>query len=517
LKFVVDYRADLLPSTHARFIPLYMHMFRRLDVLRASHFPRGWLSLALALTSTLSAAATPLTPCRLKGIETEVLCGTVERPENPRDPAARTLAIHFAVVPALAKNKAPDPLFVFAGGPGQAATRVTGQLQAIFAKINARRDIVYIDQRGTGQSNPLQCRRDSDRAATLPSLREAVDPGASLEQLRSCIPTLAADTRFYTTSIAVGDFDAVRTSLGAPAINLWGGSYGTRAALEYLRQFPQHVRSVVLDGVAPATLALPASFAIDGNAALNRLLADCERDRVCHARYPELSAKIDRLFAASARRPRVIATQPLTGTPETLTLDATTVASLLRAPLYAPQTAAMLPYALAQATQGDSTALLTLTSAFASSLAENFSEVMHFAVVCAEDLPRVDPAAIDAARRTRFGTAYIDLYRRACANFAPAAVPPEFYIAPSANVPVLMLSGGRDPATPPEHAAALAQSLPNARHLLAPNLGHGVSSQGCAPELITRFIRQANFDAIDGSCLEKIPAPPFFHAPDGQP
>jgi pimeloyl-ACP methyl ester carboxylesterase len=453
----------------------------------------------------------------LKGIETEVRCGTVERPENPQAAAGRMLTIHFAVVPALAKNKAPDPLFVFAGGPGQAATRVAGALQATLAKINARRDIVYIDQRGTGQSNPLQCRRDSDRAAGSPSLREAVDPGASLEQLRTCIPTLAADTRWYTTSIAVGDFDAVRASLGAPAINLWGGSYGTRVALEYLHQFPQHVRSVVLDGVAPATLALPASFAIDGDAALNRLLADCERDHVCRERFPELTAKIDRLFAAAARSPRVTATQPLTGAPEALTLDATAVTSLLRAPLYAPQTAAMLPYALAQATQGDSTALLTLTSAFASSLAENFSEVMHFAVVCAEDLPRVDPAAIDAARRTRFGTVYIDLYRRACANFAPAAVPPGFYLAPSADVPVLMLSGGHDPATPPEHAAALAQSLPNVRHLIAPNLGHGVSGQGCAPELVTRFIRQANFDAIDGTCLEKIPAPPFFQPPGARP
>jgi len=201
-------------------------------MLRAA--PALLLLLLLLLPPPLQAQ--PLQACRLKGIERAVQCGQVEMPENPDTPTGRRLTIHFAVVPALAKNKAPDPLFVFAGGPGQAAMQVAGPLQPVLAQINARRDIVYVDQRGTGRSNALECDRPR---RTLP-LAESVDPARAIVELASCVARLPADPAQYATWIAVRDIDAVRQALGAAQINLWGGSYGTRAALEYLRQFPQH-------------------------------------------------------------------------------------------------------------------------------------------------------------------------------------------------------------------------------------------------------------------------------------
>lgn len=464
--------------------------------------------IVVALLSAGAAAAQPaLQPCRLQGVEREVQCGRIEVAENPDAPTGRRIAIHYAVVPALARNKAADPLFVLAGGPGQAASRIAGPLQQVFAQINARRDIVYVDQRGTGQSNPLTCARPQPAM----SLQESVDSRRAIERLAACVGTLAADTRYYATWIAMRDLDAVRAALGATRINLWGASYGTRAALEYLRQFPQHVRSLVLDGVAPADMVLPASFAVDADAALQRLLDACAADAACRNRFPDLHQRIATLLERGAGT--VTVAHPLSGQREVVTLDRAALAGLLRAPLYAPPLAAVLPQALASAAAGDYAPLLALSSSLSNAVEDNLAEAMHFAVICAEDLPRLDAAAIEAARRTRFGSEFIAQYQAACARVPTLPAPAAFYQSPSAAVPVLVLSGGADPATPPRHAEAVVKSLPNARHLVAPHLGHGVTMQGCAPDLITRFVRAAGFSDIDGACLTRLPAPRFFHLP----
>jgi len=128
-------------------------------------------------------------------------------------------------------------------------------------------------------------------------------------------------------------------------------------------------------------------------------------------------------------------------------------------------------------------------------------------------MPRVDSAAVAAAETSRFGTAMLDMYRRVCREVPVRTPPAGFYTVPAARAPVLLLSGGVDPATPPRHAETVATALPNARHLVAPNLGHGVSSQGCGPELVQRFIRQGGFDGIDGGCLARLPPPRFFQPP----
>lgn len=485
-------------------------------------FSAALLAAAVALAPSAHADdAQPLAPCRLKGIEREVHCGAVSVPEDPDRPDGRRLSIRYAVVPALAKNKAADPLFVLAGGPGQAATKVAALMQPVLSRLNARRDIVYVDQRGTGDSNPLACERERSPL----SIADSVDPARALARLADCMARLQkrADTRQYATWIALRDLDAVRAALGAERINLWGGSYGTRAALEYLRQFPARVRSVVLDGMAPATMVLPASFAVDSEAALARLLAACQAEAACRTQYPELEAEIGRLLFVAGRGTRISLTHPLTGESESLLLDRTVLAGLLRGPLYVPQFGAVLPFALAQAGRGNYDPLIALNSALTGRMGENFAEIMHFAVVCAEDLPRMEEAQRAAAAATRFGTGFIELYERACSQVPVRPVPPSFYQTPTADVPVLLLSGGADPVTPPRHGEVVAKALPRALHLVAPHLGHGVTHHGCAPELVARFVRQADApgrgpfagieDGRDAGCLERLPAPPAFRPP----
>lgn len=457
-------------------------------------------------------AAEGLEACRIAGLTREVACGEVEVAEDPAAPNGRRIRVRFAVVAALAKNKAPDPVFVLAGGPGQSATAIAPLAMPVLAPMNTRRDIVFIDQRGTGKSNPLVCPAEPKQ----PRLADAVDVQRQIERIGECLRTLDADPRHYATWIAVRDLDAVRALLGAQQVNLWGVSYGTRVGLEYLRQYPARVRTAVLDGVAPPDMRLPASFAVDGAAALDRVIAACKADAACAAGYPAFAGQVDALFSRFGSRPIPInLTDPLTGRVQQLPFTRETMLALLRTPLYAPQLAAMLPYVVERAASDDFAPLGALVGSFTANESMRLAWGMHFAVICAEDVPRLAAADRAAAAATRFGAGFIELYEQACRQVAHRPAPAEFYTLPAAQVPVLLLSGGADPATPPRHGELVAQALPNSRHLVAPNLGHGVSSQGCAPELVARFVRQANFDGIDAACLARLPAPPFFRAPTG--
>jgi len=463
--------------------------------------------LAVALAGCRPGGGDPLAQldgCRIPGVDREVLCGSVTVPEDPDRPNGATLAVRFAVVPAVARNKQPDPLFVLAGGPGQAATRVARQMLPVLHEVNARRDIVFVDQRGTGGSHALECKVEET------SLAATFEQSQQIERLNACLRELRGDLRQYATWIAVRDYDAVRARLGAERINLWGGSYGTRVALEYMRQFPGRVRAAVLDGVAPPDMVLPVSFAFDADAALAQLVEACSRDERCSRRYPDMGRRVDDLMARAAQGVEIRVPHPLTGVAESMRLDRRVLSSLLRVPLYAPTLSAVLPYALAQAAYGDFAPLVALSSAAAGGINENFAAGMHFAVVCAEDMPRVDAEQRRRVATTRFGGAFLDVYEQACRSVPTRPVPPAFYEVPATAVPVLVLSGGLDPATPPRHGARVAERLGRARHVVSPYLGHIASTNGCAPTLIARFIREASFDKLDTDCLTRLPAATFF-------
>jgi pimeloyl-ACP methyl ester carboxylesterase len=476
-------------------------------VLAASLWP---MAASAAETASPSSQA-QRHPCRLPGLDTEAQCGHVSRPLDPALPAGRQIDVHFAVLPALARNKKPDPVFFFAGGPGQSAIDLAATVSRLLARFSNRRDIVLIDQRGTGRSAPLQC----DAEPPTAPLADAIDPARQIDQLRRCRARLMqlpyGDLRQFTTTIAMADADAVRRALGVAQVNLVGGSYGTRAALEYLRQFPQAVRRVVIDGVAPPGMALPASFSTDGQAAFDALVAYCSQDAPCHQHYPDLGGQWQRLLA-SLPLP-VTLTQPVTGQPQPLTLTRPMLTGLVRGPLYAPTLASLLPYALSEAAQGRFGALVGASAALQGGGAESgLAMGMHFSVVCAEDEPRV---ALSADRPGRdFGTDVADLYRQVCDGWPRGAVPAAFYRVPKAPVATLLLSGGIDPVTPPRHAERVARDLgPKAKSVVVPNAGHGLMALPCIRDVVFRFIDAATDDEalkVDASCAASIPRAPAY-------
>jgi pimeloyl-ACP methyl ester carboxylesterase len=478
--------------------------------------------LLLLLAVVLVAGCSPAPPahrsalvlesCRLPGIEGDAQCGSLEVWENREAASGRRISLNVAVIPARVRSHEPDPIVLFAGGPGQSAVALAAQVLPIFTRLNDTRDLLLVDQRGTGQSNPLDC--DDDEEEPLQSVFEDALPERLVQH---CLEALDADPTRYATPDAVADMDEVRAALGYDKLNLWGGSYGTRVALEYVREHGEHVRTMVLDGVAPATMKLPLSFVADGEAALERLLDDCEGQVLCRRSYPQLRQTIARIRGDLAHRALRVAIQdPRTGERDSIEVTENVFLAGLFRPLYVAELASLLPFGVASASRGDFNPLLAQNLEFTDDVSENLSLGMHLAVICSEDIPRISRDDLDAAGRSFFGRALVDDFLRACTKWPRARLPDTFYEPVKSDVPALLFSGGIDPATPPRHAAEVAKALPHARHFVAPHLGHGVSLHGCAPRLIEAFVRTGSAEGLDGHCLERIPRP-IFLLPLGSP
>ena len=486
-----------------------------LNKFTAASLATGLLAMCIlpsACTETAKSAKATLAlkDCRVANVENEVKCATLEVFENRESSQGRKVAMNIVVLPATARIKEADPVFVFAGGPGQAATNLARESLLILGGLNAKRDIVLIDQRGTGKSNGLGCRFGDTNTPELIDLvkRELM----SRKLLQECRDTLAqrADLTLYTTTIAMADIDEVRAALGYDRINLWGGSYGTRAAMEYLRRFPNQVRSVVIDGVAPPSLALPATFARDAGAVYEKMLTACEAEPSCSKQFPRLRSQVDELLAGLDKQPRKITlADPLTGNPRVIGLTRDGVLMAVFSTLYLPEMVALLPASLARAKKGDYTSLMAMSSAFADFAEDKIFMGMRLSVVCAEDVPRITAAGSEQDRAP-FGGLFVREFAKGCEGWPKGVMAKDFDLAVKSDKPVLILSGGLDPVTPPPFGEEVKRTLSNSLHLVAKNVGHGVSSRGCAPKLIKKFIESASVAGLDGNCLGHLPRPMFY-------
>jgi pimeloyl-ACP methyl ester carboxylesterase len=396
-------------------------------------------------------------------------------------------------------------VFLLAGGPGQSAIELAGFGQAVFGRLNRRRDLVFVDQRGTGRSAPLHC-------PELESASEVVDNEAMLKMTEACMQKLQTlpygDLRYFSTSIAVQDLEAVRKELGYSAINLVGASYGTRAGLEYLRQFPTSVRRLVLDGIAPPEMQLVSA---DAQLALDGVFADCAKDLLCNKSYPDLAARWKKLLATlpqkiEIKHPRLIKQLSMPMTRDSLI-------GMVHKTLYSPATTAALPYAITQAELGHFDPLVALSGALSLVGPGAIAYGMHFSVWCGEAYAR--PTTL--VPKDDFELMSSSLYNKVCEKWPHASIPPEFFDIPVSVAPVLLLSGGIDPVTPTRHGAAVAKALgAKAKHIVIENAGHGLLAHGCIRDVLYRYVN-AKDDAeaikLDTACVRQIPRPLAWQAP----
>ena len=443
-----------------------------------------------------------LTDCVLKtpGLQSQVdaKCGALTVPEDSADPGSRQIELHVAVVEAIKRSPEPDPLFILAGGPGQSAIETYPALSAAMFRIHEERDIVLVDQRGTGKSNPLRCLDPGD---------DTLEEEDVIARLQKCPGQLDADLRLYTTDIAMQDLDRVRAALGYQTINLYGVSYGTRAALVYLKLFPERVRSMILDAVVDPSFVLYREASQDGDQALELFFGRCEADDACNAAYPGLRSEFDSLLNQLDDSPvDITLPHPITGEPLELTVTQAMLTNIIFNSLYSPDLVAMLPLAIHQAYEAGNYAPL-VTQAYL--LNAGIYDGMFYAVACTEDAPLLTKAQ-DSEESDGIFAFGPQNFVEVCQAW-PQGQPPEVVSAPVASeLPVLILSGAADPITPPRHAEELAESLPNSLHLIFVGMGHGNGGSQCGARIMDEFIESGSTQGLDTACVEQVEPPPFF-------
>lgn len=467
-------------------------------------------AVVLLLSVGRAQAALDESPCRLLQQSLPAAfgsCATLEVPEDYADPDGADLELFFARIPALTANPASDPLLLINGGPGGSGVDLYLQLQSAFEPIRRERDILLLDQRGTGRSlSGLDCELPEDFdlvTATADEIRARVD---------SCIDDFDHDPRQFTTTVAVEDLETLREALGIEQWNIYGVSYGTRVAQHYLRRHGDRVRTMILDGIVPAELALGPAIAADAARALDAIFARCAESRSCHDRFPDIADRFEEL----RRRFRddsieVVLNDPVTGEPKSIELGEMHLQGAVRLMSYSDATAALLPLTIEAAYQGNMVPLAAQAELQIQSVAESIGFAMHNSVVCTEDAPWFPQDNDPGAALLYLGTTVIDGLRAICESWPAGVIDADFKQPVVSDRPVLLLSGEYDPVTPPAYAQSIIEGgLTNARHLVGRGQGHGLVAVGCVPKLIGDFVDSADPAALDPACLDAEPPMPFF-------
>ena len=440
----------------------------------------------------------------------KALCATYSVPENYAEPDGKHIELFVAKIASMSKNPEPDPFTLLAGGPGQSATEAYMISRGALEKVRKQRDIILVDQRGTGKSNQMQCQQEEDDYADSYNY----DSEKVKVMTRTCLEELPGDPRFYSTSIAVKDLDAVRQAIGFEQWNVWGGSYGTRVAQHYLRRYPQHTRTVVLDAVAPPPLNLGPDIALESQRAVNQMTARCAEDTVCQKTFPELGKNINELVARLKDQPENISFENFsTGEIETMEFGAGHLALTIRMSLYSAHGVSILPTMLHNAyAQNNFAPLARRAKLVADDLGNALSLGMHNSVVCTEDVPFYDTDNIDVAAldQTYMGTAAYNSLKDMCSLWPVGEMDPDFKELVETDIPVLVLSGSIDPITPPAYAEMILPGLKNSLHLVIDNQGHIQSSIGCMPTVVAKFVAEASVADLSADCLQRQTPEPFF-------
>ncbi|HEY5884104.1 MAG TPA: alpha/beta hydrolase [Pyrinomonadaceae bacterium] len=425
--------------------------------------------------------------------------------ENRATRTGRKIKLKIVVFPATGPNRAPDPFVYIPGGPGSSATEDAPYVARAYAKIRERRDLLFIDQRGTGGSHPLNC-----------NFFNPADPQSylgyfyPLEDVKRCRTQLEtkADLTLYTTPIAMDDLDDVRAALGYQQLNLFGGSYGTRASLVYLKKHPKSVRTVTLQGVAPTNQYMPRDFAQANERALLGVIGECATDVDCNKAFPDLRNEAKAVLDRLLKGPVDVEVRYQDAEKRKVTLSRSLAAEAIRYMLYSPPGASRVPFVLHSAANGNFTPLAEAALFYRRQIVATGSNGLYLSITCAEDLPFNKPGETERlAANTFLGDYRLKQQREACALW-PRAMIPENYSEPTkSDAPVLILTGEWDPVTPPANGDAVAKFLPNSLHVVVPDGAHGfggLEGSDCILKLTAEFVEKGTAKGLDTGCVKTV-------------
>jgi pimeloyl-ACP methyl ester carboxylesterase len=418
--------------------------------------------------------------------------------ENRATNSGRLIDLRVTVVAARGPDRQPDPVFWLSGGPGDAATGDGPDATRFLAAANLERDLVFVDQRGTGGSNRPMCPHGTDAGRW---------PG----ELRACLAGLDADPRAYTTAWAMDDVDDARSALGYQTVNLYGGSYGATAVQVYLQRHPGHVRSATMIGGTLLDVPIFERYPANSQRALDRLFARCAAEPACRAAYPDPAGDLRTVTARLDAGPVELAsTDPATKQPMRFTRQ--DLGPGLHDMLRDPRSAAMVPRVLHSVAGGDWTAVAD-AAAKSGSGAEPSWTVMNLAILCSEPWAVLRPEPTRAAGAGSYLT-YEDVRALSAPEGVCAAMPrPEpaaLYDPPTIqSTPMLFINGAGDPQDPPGNVASAHRRYPRSIALTAQREAHMFIDGECLSTVVTAFVDTASTEGLPVSCLATAGGPTF--------
>lgn len=440
-------------------------------------------------------------------LEIDAQCADFKRHENPLDLDSRI--IDLAVIKLAARSPEPeDEAFtIIQGGPGGSSIDMAIAYSRAFEEIRRKRDIVVLDQRGTGRSNMLTCDLPQDS-----SIQYDAEVAKKLNQDCANELSQSSDLRYYTTSIAVDDLEALRIAAGYSQLDLYGVSYGTRVVQHFLRKYPNSARTAILDGVAHVGLNLAGGeIARRWEDSFNSINARCQVEPECKEQHGDLREAFSNTVAQFTEQAiTVTVPHPSTGLPKEFTFNKDSLFGAVRLMAYSTESVALMPLLLSRANAKDYSFVAAQLIRLEESFADEFAFGMHNSVACTEDAPFVTDAERAKANGTIVGTMMADVMQAACSVWPRGVLDENFHKPFSSDVPVLVLSGATDPITPPDNGDIATKMLGNANHIIVPAHGHGVIARGCIPKLASMFIEDASFQDLDTNCIERERAMPIF-------
>lgn len=465
------------------------------------------LFFTLPILSQGTTTTIELLPCQVPSAERNskdsVLCGKFEVFEDRARKAGRKIALNIVVYPATGPDKAGDPIFYIPGGPGSAATEEAAFVARDLAKVRPTRDLVFVDQRGTGGSNQLRCELFDTN--DIHSYLGHWNPPAAVKACQAQLEK-TADLKLYVTSIAMDDLDEVRRALGYGKINLSGSSYGTRAVMTYVKQHEANVRSVLLHGVSPVDQFMPRDFPQHTQRALDGVLDECLANAECSKTFPDIK-KSERTVLATLKKGPLEVDVTIDEKPMKVKLSRDLAAEAVRYMLYQSGYAGRIPLALTEAANGNFKRLAEAAIFFRRRIVATDATGLYLAVTCSEDLPFIKGSEWLNADDTFLGSYRLRQQREACAEWPRGEVRKSYFDPTRSNIPALIYSGQWDPVTPPQYGERISKDLPNSLHIVVPSGGHGfggLKGLECLEQLKIRFIESGTAKGLDTSCVASI-------------
>ena len=465
------------------------------------------LSSCHRTSSPTASSQVPLKPCRVDGIQQEVRCGVYNVFENRRTGQGRTLPLKIVVIPA--RNPRPErgPIFYMAGGPGETATELA-DLVVSWGDADEH-DVVLVDERGTGDGHRLDCRSPGSDDNLQGYLNGPFEPAAA----RACRDELSKqyDLTQYSTEAFVEDIDEIRRAMGYDKINLNGGSFGTYAALMYIRRHGENVRSAYLSSLVTLSNRVPLYHAQTAQEALEQLFSECEQDTACHSAYPNVREQFARLMNKVREAPIVTSVRhPTTGASTEIHLTERAFGDAVRVMLYRSARAREVPFLIERAMAGDFTPFAELAVRASRDVYSGSRMGLHFAITCNEFVSRIRPEDVEPATRGSFlGAWRVKDQMAACADWPKTELPADYFEPFRSEVPAVLVSGETDGTGPRGRWGDEVKAfMPNALHVVVPGGGHTPENE-CSRSLRHAMFRTGTTNGVDAGCMAKIPRPSF--------